>query len=110
MSGAVAATASGLLTLVAVLRMVSRDTPAVYVVYNLVAAVVITGLGYGISRGGRTCAALALATFLFTRVLLLSRDGLNSGWPLALIVLCCYTLSIVGTFRWHTLRDAHRRL
>ena len=107
MSGACAAATSGAIGLIGVLRMMARDTPTVYLVYNLTAAVVILGLGYGISRGGRTCAVLALSTFLLTRVSLLSRNGLSSGWPITLFVLCCYTASVIGTLRWHRLRAAH---
>jgi len=109
MSGVYATRVNGVLALGGVLRMLGSNTPAVYIVYNLTAAIVILGLGYGISRGGRTCAVLALSTFVLSRVVLLGRDGLSSGWPLWLAVLCCYTLSVIGTLRWHTWRDAHRR-
>jgi hypothetical protein len=90
------------------LRALADQTPVVYAVYYASAALVMSGLAYGTYRGGRTCAVLALLSFLFNQAALLERYGLRPSSTIALLLLFCYLYGAIGTFRWHQLRNTLR--
>jgi len=108
LSAVVAGSVTVIFTLLHLLRTIGH-TSAVYIAYGATAAVVISGLSYGIYRGGRTCAVLALLSYLPAHVWLVIRDGLSASAPITLLVACGYALGVIGTFRWRALRDEYRR-
>ena len=85
----------------------------VSIVFSIAHACILAGLGYGIYRGSRTCALLALVTLLLlqgTGLVIAFSDNFaysHASELVAPLLLCgAYAFAVATTFRWQRWREA----
>ena len=70
--------------------------------YNLVDAVLLFGLAYGIYRRSRICAVVALAYHILNRLMIFYGQGVPPiAVVLTLMFAALYLLGVIGTFVHH---------
>jgi serine/threonine-protein kinase len=75
------------------------------VVLNILGALFVGALAFGISRKSRVCAVVLFGYFLFWKVVFILQYGfILSGLWTGFIFLYCFLEGIVGTFSWHKLK------
>lgn len=71
---------------------------------NVLGALFVGALAFGISRKSRICAVVLLGYFWFWKVVFVLQHGfILSGLWTGLLFLYCYVQGIIGTFNWHNL-------
>ena len=72
---------------------------------NILGALFVGALAFGISRKSRICAVVLFAYFLFWKVVFVLQYGfILSGLWTGILFLYCYVQGIIGTFSWHSLK------
>lgn len=101
--GWIAASVAGLITLVFLIVGGLGLTPL-----NLIDAVLLLGLAYGIYRRSRVCAVLVLAYHVANQMALFERALLVPPLTVAIALVfgALYVLGIIGTFSHHARRGA----
>ena len=77
--------------------------------YNFLDAALLLGMAYGIYRGSRVCAIIALAYDLLSQafLLMIHARGLNFiGLFSTIAFIVLYTLGVIGTFAMHSRRHS----
>lgn len=74
--------------------------------WNLLDVALILGLTFGIYKRSRTCAVIMLAYFVLSKYLLMVEAGKPTGIPMTLVFLYFYGRGVLGTFRYHRLKQA----
>ena len=100
----VACIVSGVLTgILAVIAMIGNSMGG-HSGYDVIAALFVFGLAFGISRKSRTCAMLMLAYFVLSKYLLFRASGQVNGLLFGIVFLYFYAMGVQGTFEYHKLR------
>jgi hypothetical protein len=68
---------------------------------NVVDAMLIFGLSFGIYRKSRICAVLLLVYFILNTMVTWAERGVGPGLPVALIFGYCFIQGLRGTFAYH---------
>ena len=88
--------------------LLGQHVPWVYVAFDVCVMVVLLGLSYGLWRGSRTCAVLALSIYVLINSLAYVVNRALPGWmPLSVLILSL--LGVAGAFRWQDLRAGRHR-
>src|SRR5689334_6278658 len=104
----VAASISGLITLVFTLLAIFGHSILGFSAWELIDAVLVFGLAFGIYKKSRTCALLMLIYFVIAKILLMTQAGAANGILLALVFLYYFAMGVKGTFDYHRILAAHR--
>jgi hypothetical protein len=72
---------------------------------NILGALFVGVLAFGISRKSRVCAVVLFGYFLFWKMVFIFRYGfILSGLWTGFIFLYCFLQGIIGTFGWHSMK------
>ncbi|HUJ19713.1 MAG TPA: hypothetical protein VL197_17125 [Nitrospirota bacterium] len=97
---------SGVLTLIVTLAAMSGHSIMGFTALNLVDAVLIFGLSFGIYKKSRTCAVIMLIYFIGSKIYLWKETGSLAGFPLAALFGYYFYQGVTGTFDYHSNADA----
>ena len=100
----VACIVSGVLTVILAMIAMNGNSMGGHSGYDVIDALFVFGLAFGISRKSRTCAMLMLAYFVLSKYLLFRASGQVNGLLFGIVFLYFYAMGVQGTFEYHKLR------
>ena len=100
----VACIVSGVLTVILAVIAMNGNSMGGHSGYDVIDALFVFGLAFGISRKSRTCAMLMLAYFVLSKYLLFRAYGQVNGLLFGIVFLYFYAMGVQGTFEYHKLR------
>ncbi len=100
----VACIVSGVLTVILALIAIDGNSMGGHSGYDVIDALFVFGLAFGISRKSRACAVLMLAYFVLSKYLLFRASGQFDGLAFGAVFLYFYAMGVQGTFEYHKLR------
>ena|SRR5688572_24584629 len=103
----VAASISGLLTLVFALVAISGTSIFGYTAWELVDAALVFGLAFGIYKKSRICAVVTFAYFIAAKIYMMVEAGQPNGIVLAMVFAFFYYQGVIGTFAYHKIVRSH---
>jgi len=108
-AGVISASLTLIVSLLPLLRVSVLGFNLSGIALNILGALFVGALAFGISRKSRVCAVVLFGYFLFWKVVFVLQYGfIFSGLWTGLIFLYCYVQGIIGTFDWHNLeKDDH---
>ena len=100
----VACIVSGVLTVILAMIAMNGNSMGGHSGYDVIDALFVFGLAFGISRKSRVCAVLMLAYFVLSKYLLFRASGQVNGLAFGVVFLYFYAMGVQGTFEYHKLR------